>query len=61
MDEAYRRPMQQRLAVLREELASGEAQLRALDERRTQLQQTMLRISGAIQVLEELIQQDPSA
>ncbi|KQN26647.1 hypothetical protein ASE86_11280 [Sphingomonas sp. Leaf33] len=40
---------------LRREKAAGEDQLRQLDERREQLSQTLLRIAGAIQVLEELI------
>lgn len=44
-----------RLTALRAEYASGEQQLAALDARATQLRQTMLRISGAVQVLEELL------
>jgi hypothetical protein len=43
-----------RLAELRDELAEGGRQLAALDQRRAELRDTMLRIAGAIQVLEEL-------
>lgn len=52
MDETL---VHQRLEVLRQELKAGEGQLLALNERRDQLQQTMHRITGAIQVLEELL------
>jgi hypothetical protein len=44
-----------RLTVLRHELQLGEARLRELDRDEAQLQQTVLRISGAVQVLEELV------
>lgn len=44
-----------RLTVLRQELAAGERQLEALEQRRGELRATMLRISGAIQVLDELL------
>ena len=47
-----------RLAELKSNESAGQAQLQALQdeyhERRRQLQATLLRISGAIQVLEEL-------
>lgn len=46
--------MQARLAELREELTAGERALAELDGRREQLVTSMLRISGAVQVLEEL-------
>lgn len=44
----------QRLAFLREEYEAGQSQLRALDQRTRELQNTLLRIAGAIAVLEEL-------
>ena len=43
-----------RLEQLRKELKTGQEQLRDLEARKHQLEQTLLRISGAIQVLEEL-------
>lgn len=52
--------MEQRLQELRNEFRRGQQQMALLDERRRELQETLLRISGAIQVLEELIaQKDP--
>jgi len=43
-----------RLRELAAELSRGERQLMALDQQRQQLRDTLLRISGAIQVLQEL-------
>jgi hypothetical protein len=48
-----------RLDLLRQEFESGQRQLSDLDGRRAQLTETMLRISGAIQVLEELLGERP--
>ena len=45
----------QRLQELREDYASGENQLAQLDRRRVQLQDSLLRAAGAIQMLEEMI------
>lgn len=47
--------MQERLAELKAEFERGQQHLQALDERRARLRDTLLRISGAIQVLEELL------
>jgi prefoldin subunit 5 len=47
--------LEKRLQELRREFKAGEAQLEDLDRRRAQLRDTLLRISGAIQVLEELL------
>ena len=44
-----------RLAVLRHELQLGESRLHDLEREEAVLRQTVLRISGAIQVLEELL------
>ncbi len=44
-----------RLEELRAEAQSGEHQLQLLDARRAELRDTILRIAGAIQVLEELL------
>lgn len=46
----------ERLEQLRGELERGERQLGVLDRHRAELRDTLLRISGAIQVLEELNQ-----
>jgi prefoldin subunit 5 len=45
-----------RLAQLRAEYEAGQKMLAELDAQRQELRETMLRISGAIQVLEELAQ-----
>ena len=47
----------ERLRQLRTEYANGDTQLQDLEERRARLRESMLRIGGAIQVLEELIEQ----
>ena len=44
-----------RLKELKAERAAGEEQLRALDAHKAELQARLLRINGAIQVLEELV------
>lgn len=49
-----REKIEARLAELRAELATGERLLAELDEKRERLRESMLRIAGAIQVLEEL-------
>jgi predicted nuclease with TOPRIM domain len=43
-----------RLAELQRELEAGQRRLRELDAEREQVRDTLLRISGAIQVLSEL-------
>jgi len=53
--------MEKRLEELRREFKVGQAQLEELDQRRAQLRDTLLRISGAIQVLEELLSQEAQA
>jgi hypothetical protein len=47
--------MRARLSELEHEYQRGEAQLRAALDRETTLRETLLRISGAIQVLRELM------
>jgi len=44
-----------RLATLRQELATGQDALAQLEARRTQLSEMLLRIAGAVQVLEEVL------
>ena len=47
--------IENRIAALRQELATGEVELQKATRHQVSLQETMLRISGAIQVLEELL------
>lgn len=58
MTEAAR--LSARLQELRGEFARGEAQLAEMDQRRAALRDTLLRISGAIQVLDELLGAGPA-
>jgi hypothetical protein len=46
--------MDERLSELREEYRRGMEEIVRLEQRRMELSRTLLRISGAIQVLEEL-------
>lgn len=50
-----------KLEALRGEYRAGEAMLTDLEQRRAQLRETMLRISGAIQSLEELLGEDTAS
>ena len=47
--------IEKRLAELRHEYEAGQAQLGALEQRTRELKNTMMRISGAITVLEEVL------
>jgi hypothetical protein len=51
--------MKERLQQLRAEYDEGCRQMALLDRRRQELRDTMLRIRGAIQVLEELLTRRP--
>lgn len=53
--------MQARLRELRGEFAAGQKALAELDAKQADLRQTLLRISGAIQVLEELTREPQEA
>lgn len=46
----------ERMDLLRADLEKGQGHLDLLDQQRQQVRDTLLRISGAIQVLEELLQ-----
>ena len=48
-----REQLQIRLSELRDEFAKGKMKLETLDAEATELRHTLLRISGAIQVLQE--------
>jgi hypothetical protein len=50
-------PLQDRLGELRQELTKGQQHLDLLDQQRGQVRDTLLRITGAISMLEELLQQ----
>ncbi len=50
--------MKERLAELRAEFEKGQQRLQLLDQQRAEVRDTLLRISGAIQVLEELLRQE---
>lgn len=49
--------LEKRLNELKTEFESGQKMLADFEAKRVELQETLLRISGAIQVLEELLQQ----
>ncbi len=49
--------LQQRLDELKQEQTAGRKMLADLQRQQADLEQTLLRISGAIQVLEELLAQ----
>ena len=48
-----REQLQRRLEELKAELEAGQKMLNDLDAKRENLRQTLLRISGAVQILEE--------
>jgi hypothetical protein len=50
--------MKERLAELKAEFEKGQQHLQLLDKERAEVRDTLLRISGAIQVLEELLEQE---
>lgn len=52
--------LEKRLNDLKTEFEQGEKMLADLDGRREQVSQTMLRISGAIQVIEEMLKEEES-
>jgi hypothetical protein len=47
--------IQARLEALKKELETGQAELQKVEMQRKYLHETVLRISGAVQVLEELL------
>jgi uncharacterized protein YukE len=50
-----------RIKELKDNYQAGQAQLRNFESQQKELQQTMLRISGAIQALQELLEQVTAA
>jgi predicted nuclease with TOPRIM domain len=53
--------LEKRLAELKKEFETGQARLRELETEQAYIRETMLRISGAIQVLEEALGQETEA
>jgi predicted nuclease with TOPRIM domain len=53
--------LQQRLQSLKTEYEAGQKMLAELDAKQANLRETLLRISGAIQVLEEMLANDEGA
>jgi hypothetical protein len=56
-----REQMQAQLEMLRKELETGQAELGKIERQQIYLREMILRISGAIQVLEELLTDGPPA
>jgi hypothetical protein len=56
-----REHMQARLTVLRQEFDKGQAEIERIEQQRAYVREGMLRISGAIQVLEELLAEEQPA
>lgn len=53
--------LEKRITELRSEFEAGQKMLDDMETKRRELEATMLRISGAIQVLEELLAQNGAA
>jgi hypothetical protein len=53
--------IQARLEALKKELETGHAELQKVEMQRTYLHETVLRISGGVQVLEELLREGQAA
>jgi predicted nuclease with TOPRIM domain len=51
--------LEQRLQTLKTEYEAGQKVLAELEAKQTNVRETLLRISGAIQVLEEALSEDP--
>jgi predicted nuclease with TOPRIM domain len=56
-----REEIQARLEELKKELETGQAELQKVEVQRTYLHETVLRIGGAVQVLEELLREGQSS
>ena len=56
-----REQLEQRLGELKSEYQAGQKMLADLEAKQAELRQTLLRISGAVQVLEELLNTEQQA
>jgi predicted nuclease with TOPRIM domain len=56
-----REQVESRLKTLRNEFEMGQVRLRELEAQQSHLRETLLRISGAIQILEEVLSAAPPA
>jgi predicted nuclease with TOPRIM domain len=57
-EKSMRETIEQRLDLLKKEFEKGQTKLRDVQLQQSKLHETLLRISGAIQVLEELLAED---
>jgi hypothetical protein len=57
-EKTMRERIQTRLEALRKEIEIGQAELEKVENQRTYLREALLRISGAIKVLEELLAEE---
>ena len=55
-EEIMQQQIQSRIEVLKSEFETGQAKLRELEIQQSRIRETLLRISGAIQVLEEMLE-----
>ncbi len=55
-----REQMQARLEALRREFETGQTELQRVEAQRAYLHEAILRISGGIQILEELLEGEPA-
>ena len=53
--EIMQQQIQSRISVLKSEFETGQAKLRELEMQQSRVRETLLRISGAIQILEEML------
>jgi predicted nuclease with TOPRIM domain len=60
-EETMREQLEARLTELEQEYQTGEQRLRDVDLQQARLRETLLRISGAIQVLHELLESSGGA
>ena len=55
-----RKQIEERLCALQSEFKAGQEILAELETRQSNVRSTLVRISGALQVLEELLKEEPS-